>query len=235
MKGQGLSEGYWQMSVLMAENMGLEVGRQGDRFSISPRQKALRASLKAEMDYSSAFVVAVAAVLAGKAELIECGTQSLQPDFQFIEILQKMGAQVSLKNSVLTVLKTEEILPIEINIENSPDLFPVLAVLCAFAKGSSKIFGAPQLVHKESNRIKKTAELLGQAGVVVRELDDGLIVHGIGSNWKPRAFVFNPDQDHRMAMAGALLRFKSCPIQIVKPEVVNKSFPEFWDILGFKA
>jgi 3-phosphoshikimate 1-carboxyvinyltransferase len=226
MKGQSISEGYWQMSRVMAEDLGMKINQLGSYLSIPEDQRINSFRLSVEMDCSSAFAIAAAAVLVGKAEITNSLTKSLQPDFVFAEILKKMG--------VGHLEKTERLLPIEINLENSPDLFPILAVLCAFAEGRSRLFGAPQLALKESNRIQKTAELLGLAGFTTAVHSDGLTIDGGGANSKPRAFDFDPDQDHRMVMAATLLRLKGFPITIHQPEVVNKSFPEFWQILGIE-
>jgi 3-phosphoshikimate 1-carboxyvinyltransferase len=121
---------------------------------------------------------------------------------------------------------------VNVNLENSPDLFPVLAVLCGLAQGTSKLFGAPHLALKESNRIQKTFELLTKAGIKSQIVDGGLIIEGSNMKIHSKAFSFDPDHDHRMAMAAALLNMVGAKIQILNKEVVNKSFPEFWSIVG---
>jgi 3-phosphoshikimate 1-carboxyvinyltransferase len=117
------------------------------------------------------------------------------------------------------------------NLRNSPDLFPVLAVLCSFAEGRTILFGAPHLAFKESNRIEKTAELLRLSGCAVEAQDDGIAI--FGNSLRNRVgFTFDPDQDHRLAMAAGILMLMGFPIQLSNSNVVDKSFPEFWQYIG---
>lgn len=234
-KGHGLSEGYWQMSVEMAKALGMIIEKKREHFNIPAKQVVKQTSYTVEIDYSSAFVVAAAAALGGQVEITNCNEHSFQPDYKFIEMLKAMGVPIALRGSSLQVSSVKEMRGREFHLADCPDLFPVLAVLCCFAKGESKLLGAPQLAHKESHRIEKTAELLKLAGALIEQKKDGLIIQGLPATWKPRPFVFDPDSDHRMAMAAAILRFRSFPVKVVKPEVVNKSFPEFWKILGFTS
>ncbi len=232
----GISEGYWEMSVRMAELLGMNLQKQEDRYRIPTNQAAHYFNLAIEPDYSSAFAVAAAGALSGQAVIENFTEESLQPDFCFVEILKKMGVAVTSAKSdtglTLTFVKPKELAPIEMDLSNSPDLFPVLAVLCAFAKGKSKLFGAPQLAHKESNRIEKTSELLRAAGFVCQIKNDGLLISGEGLGAHIGEINFNPDQDHRMAMAAGLIKLKGFKGKIATPEVVSKSYPEFWKVLG---
>ena len=107
----------------------------------------------------------------------------------------------------------------------------MLAALCALAEGDSELYGAPQLVHKESDRIARTAELLRVTGRTLTPLEDGLRVGGVLQKTRERS-VFNPDRDHRLAMAAGVLKLAGIPIHIENPEVVNKSFAGFWQSAG---
>lgn len=103
--------------------------------------------------------------------------------------------------------------------------------MCAFARGDSKLFNAPHLVAKESNRILKTSELLRNAGVLTEVLKDGMIIHG-GLEKTNLSFSFDPDSDHRMVMAASCLTLSGAKIDILNKNVVDKSFPEFWQTVG---
>ncbi|MNT06759.1 3-phosphoshikimate 1-carboxyvinyltransferase [compost metagenome] len=62
-----------------------------------------------------------------------------------------------------------------------------------------------------------------------------MIIHGNAHPPQDKSIkAFDPDQDHRMVMAGTLLRMLGYPIKVKSPEAVNKSFPEFWDVMGVK-
>jgi len=230
----GVSEGYWQMSVDMARMLGMRIENKGDFWRISKGQKPDHFKISVEPDYSSAFAIAAAGVLAGETVITNSTEKSFQPDFQFISILKKMGVSVQQASSRLSIQKPTELKAVDVDLQSSPDLFPVLAVLCAFAKGESWLRGAPHLVHKESDRIAKTGELLRLAGFMCSVKNDGLHIVGQGSKFRPTHFKFDPDQDHRMAMAAGLLKLMGFEIQIQNPQVVSKSFPEFWQALGVK-
>lgn len=232
----GVSEGYWQMTVDMARHLGLRIEHQKDSWFIEKNQKATHHELNLEPDYSSTFAIAAAAALAGRCEITNATKTSLQPDHKAIDILKKMNAQVSWNGNTLIVEKPEgDLNAVDVNLSSMPDLFPALSILCAFAKGESILSGAPHLVHKESDRLKKTTELLHLAGFVVSEKADGIHIVGHGFKVKPKDFKFDTDLDHRMAMAAGLMRLRGFGIDIWNSQVVSKSFPEFWGILEGEA
>lgn len=235
----GISESYFKMTVLMLQSLGLHIEHKHDLWRIPARQKITANSIVMEPDYSSAFAIAAAGALSGSAVINGFTNNSLQPDYIFIEILKKMGANLELKKSAsgsgqqLHIKKSEhELRPIEFNLQNCPDLFPVLAVVCAFAKGESKLIGAPHLKNKESNRIQKISELFEKAGIFCTVKNDGMHIVGYGKQTKLKDFTFDTDHDHRIAMAAGLLKLMGFGIQIQNPQVVNKSYPEFWQAIG---
>lgn len=230
----GVSEGYWYMSVEMARHFGMDIDHRGDLWKIPAGQVVKNFEFTAEPDYSSAFAIAAAAALAGETLITNSTEKSFQPDFQFISILKRMHVSVEQNAAALSIKKPQELKAIDVDLRSSPDLFPVLAVLCAFAKGESWLRGAPHLVHKESDRIAKTSELLRLAGFVASVKSDGLHIVGQADKFRPNSFQFDPDQDHRMAMAAGLMKLKGYDIHVQDPQVVSKSYPEFWQILGVK-
>lgn len=234
MSGSQVSEGYWEMSVRLATQLGMRIERERDSWVVPPGQKIKVSQLEIEPDYSSMFAVAAAGALLGEATFTNVGETSLQPDFQFFDILRNMGVPVEGKAPQIRVSRAQEIKAGRFALTETPDLFPVLAVLCCFSSGMSDLVEAPQLAHKESNRLAKTKELLKKAGVRIFNLENGIQVDGAGRNFIPKPFDFDPDQDHRMAMAAGLLKKLEPGIRVRHPEVVGKSFPGFWQALGIK-
>lgn len=199
--------------------------------------------LKCDLDISSAFSVAAMAALQGNCQILNWNSNSTQPDLHFVSILEKMGIPVKESQTQLEIesfkFQPEKALKtIDVNLNKSPDLFPVLSILCAFAEGKSVLWGAPQLRFKESNRIQKTKELLTKIGVSSLERDDGLEIQGQGNDLLKKIsmgpeFEYSSDHDHRMAMAVGILRKLGAKIKLNDPEVISKSFPKFWSHLGF--
>ncbi|MFN7729208.1 MAG: 3-phosphoshikimate 1-carboxyvinyltransferase [Bdellovibrio sp.] len=230
--GPSVSEGYWQMSVHIAQALGMEIRITPAKIKIPAGQKIKAQNINIEPDYSSMFAVVACALIDGTIEIQGVGERSLQPDYIFLDLIKKMGAAPILQNGVLTVQKAHQLLPIEASFRSCPDLFPVMAALCSFAEGTSVLRDAPQLALKESNRLKNTQDLLMLAGIDSVVKGEGLVVKGRGLSFAPKDFVFEPDQDHRMAMAAAVFRLREHKIQIQNTDVVGKSFPEFWSVIG---
>jgi len=233
----GVSEGYWKMSVQVVKEFGMDLIETPNGVEIAPHSRVKIKKYQVESDISSTFAIAAHAALNGSACFLQFPYQSLQPDKVFVDILEKMGAGIERSPHQLRVFQkvtgSAQLNGINWNLNECPDLFPVLATLCAFAKGPSRLDGAPHLIFKESNRIQKTAELLQRIGVSTKILADGMEVHPPVKLIIPRdEFEYDTDHDHRLAFAASMLASQNCPIKISHPEVVNKSFPEFWDILS---
>lgn len=231
--GDRVSESYFAMTLEIVRRAGLNWQREKDDLVLPAGARIQVSGFECEIDVSSAFAVAALAVASGGRAEIENwpGQESLQPDSVFPEILLEMGCDVSIRDRVLTVsrLKDQVLRPIRRDLREMPDLFPVLGVLCALADGSSALTGAPHLAHKESSRISKTAELLRLMGAEVIERPDGMEIRG-GRSFPSERCTFDPDHDHRLAMAAAVARSAGVDVEILHRDVVNKSFPDFWSI-----
>lgn len=123
--------------------------------------------------------------------------------------------------------KTNTLIPFNLDCSDIPDLVPILAVLGTFCKGRSYITNAARLRIKECDRLAAMAQNLNAVGAKVTELDDGLVIDGVGSLEGGEVDAFN---DHRiaMAMAVASARCKK-PLVITGAECVSKSYPNFWE------
>lgn len=232
--GAKLSESYFALTLELVKNLGMKVTQQGSRFHVAPGEKISKMSYEVESDLSSTFTVAAAGALAGESRIQNFPINSQQPDKAFLDVFKKMEIETEFKGRTLLVRESRSLKSVDYNLGESPDLFPVLAVLCSFASGSSRLYGAPHLVSKESNRIAKVSELLNLVGVKHESLPDGMIIHGQPHQVLKTGLQFNPDQDHRMVMAASLLKLRGHGIHIHEPEAINKSFPEFWSIIGVK-
>lgn len=229
--GARVSEGYWQMSNKLAQNLGMKMDFWDQDFRVVKDQRINRFEFEAEIDLSSAFAVAAVAAVSGQAKILNFPQASLQPDHMFVSIFRTMGVPIHLDNGTLVVEKTNRLSGISVNLKNAPDLFPVLAALCGLAHGESVLFGAPHLIYKESNRLQHMVDLLKHVGREVVIEQDGLIVRGEPNLQKSR-MQFDPQNDHRLAFAAGVLKMAGADIEILNPSVVSKSFPEFWSVCG---
>jgi 3-phosphoshikimate 1-carboxyvinyltransferase len=114
---------------------------------------------------------------------------------------------------------------------NTPDLAPALAVVAAGLNIDITLTRLQNLVIKESNRIEALAAELTKCGFNVKQTSDSLSII------QSQILTFNSQisihtyNDHRMAMAFAPLALIAGEITIEHPEVVEKSYPHFWDDL----
>lgn len=230
------SESYLKMTLDFLRSLGMEINSSQDGLiKIPSGQRLIVDSYDCEPDMSSCFAVAAFAAINGRCQIQSFPKVSLQPDFKFISIFQKMGIPVECTNGSLIVQSSESLQPLSIDLGETPDLFPVLSVLASQASGKSTFTGLENLIHKESNRLQKTAELLTLMKVEY-QWDGGrsFIVHGKSktqnhldekNNLKAS---FDPDEDHRMVMAAALAKKIGFPIEILDAHHVAKSFPNFF-------
>lgn len=233
--GSRVSEGYWRMSVRLCERLGMRLEFWDADFRVARASKVEANQADAEIDVSSAFALAAVAAVGGRIQLTDFPDPSLQPDSGFVDILAAMGVPITRDERGLKVERAARLNGVSVNLKTMPDLFPVLAVLCALAHGESTLYGAPHLVHKESDRLNRVADLIARLGRAVEVRGDGIVVRGDDPPSPPGpGLVFDCDQDHRLAFAAAVVRTAGFDIQINSPEVVTKSFPAFWNILGWR-
>jgi 3-phosphoshikimate 1-carboxyvinyltransferase len=112
----------------------------------------------------------------------------------------------------------------------SIDEIPALAVAAALAEGRSEFADLGELRVKESDRIASVARELRRAGIVVEETSDGFAINGTAGQ-APRGGQVEPDRDHRIAMAGAVLGLLAEEETLVPGEDIATSFPTFADVL----
>ncbi len=232
---ENMSSGsYFKYTLDILKKCRIHFELDHQEITIFKRQIPKINNIAGEVDVSSAFSICSAAVLSGEVNITNWNTDSKQPDMLFLDIFIKMNIPVSNLDKNLKIIYTEKFNAIEINLKNAPDLFPVLAVLCSFASGTSRLYGAAQLVLKESNRIQKTAELLRISGFKAEILSDGLVVHGEPQriHLLKNILFFDPENDHRMAMAASLLILKGFPLQLKNPYCITKSYPQFYKHIG---
>jgi 3-phosphoshikimate 1-carboxyvinyltransferase len=227
------SSPYLELTVEALREFGVEVDRDGARarYRVVPGRLRAPQRLVIEGDYSAATYPAVAAlVTGGRVRLEGLRAGSAQGDRAFFDLLESAGARVEAQGSGLVVQRGEALRAIRADLRDMPDQVPTLAALAPFLRGTTEITGVRHLRIKESDRLAAMAIELGRAGVPVRELDDGLIVEGCWFDRDPPhdPVVIDAHDDHRIAMALALVGLRRPGIAIADPEVVGKSYPNFW-------
>ncbi|MDA1316394.1 MAG: 3-phosphoshikimate 1-carboxyvinyltransferase [bacterium] len=183
---------------------------------------------KVEGDYSAAgYFAAIASLTNSTITLKNLKSDSQQGDRLFLDILKKMGTEVTYNDGEVTICG-HGVKPVEVNMEQCPDQAQTLAVLTAFANGKSVLSGVRSLRVKETERVKAVQAELEKMNIKTESPNaDTLIIYG-GS---PKPATIETYGDHRMAMSFAIGGSKLKGMKINNPEVVTKTFPEFWEKL----
>ncbi|HNR44982.1 MAG TPA: 3-phosphoshikimate 1-carboxyvinyltransferase [Methanofastidiosum sp.] len=222
--GQVPSSPYVGMTLEVMEKFGVRVQRKDfSDFFISP-SKYVGCEYIVEGDFSnSSYFMAVAAISGGKLNIENLNNNSKQADKVFVDILEKMGCEVSWSDKSLT-LNGGELKGIDIDMKKSPDIVPTLAVVSAFAKGPTKIYNIETLRFKETDRLSAVANELSKIGCKVEEGNDYLVI----IPGKLNGAEIETYKDHRMAMSFAVAGLFIEGIKILDPDCVSKSYPSFW-------
>ena len=137
-----------------------------------------------------------------------------------------MGCSVDCEPDGITVAGTDRLRAVEIDMGDMPDMVPTLAVVAAFARGTTVISNVSHLKSKESDRLTSVANELRRMGITAHCSDDGLTVTG----GQPRGAAIETYGDHRIAMSFAVAGL-AAPGTIIRDEhCVEKSFPNFWEV-----
>ncbi len=223
---------YVGITLEILERLGLEaaVRVEGDRYFVSPVTSFGSSRLVVEGDWSAAaYPAAAAAITAGSVRLRGLRRDSVQGDRRFMEILATMGASVVWEGEDLRVQGPASLLaPGDVDMGDIPDQVPTVAALAAVARGTTRILGVPHLRIKESDRLHAMATELGRLGVVVSEQPEGLTLEGREWLSEPPTVRVATYDDHRIAMSLTILGLRRGAVEVERPEVVGKSYPEFF-------
>ncbi len=194
-----------------------------------PQTRVTHRELDIEPDASSAiYFAAVAALHEGLTVTLEgLKLDSMQPDMEAIRQLALIGAEVVESENGINVTGTGTIRGFD-NLDASgfPDASLCLAAVAAFADSPSRIYGLETLPLKESDRIEVMARSLAKVGCGVAAGDNDIRI--TPTDIKNCATAIDPIDDHRIAMAMAVVGTKRGGLSIVNPNCVSKSYPTFW-------
>jgi 3-phosphoshikimate 1-carboxyvinyltransferase len=226
--GELISRPYVEMTLHAMHEWGIDVLQIEDGGYHIPREQCYQKNQYViEGDFSSAgYFFAIAALTRSIMTLKNLNPHSTQADRKFLNILARMGNEINMNDHGITIIGNQ-ILPLSLDMEECPDQVQTMAVLAAFAKGITKISGVRSLRLKETERVEALKNELAKMGIQTEDTHDTLTIYG----GDPHAAIIDTYGDHRMAMAFAVAGTKLPGVKIRHPEVVNKTFPTFWDKL----
>ena len=183
-------------------------------------------------DFSSISYLLAMGVLAGEDELVVEGAYpSAQGDSAIVDVLDRMGADVTWdrENGAITV-RPSSLSGIEVDVGNTPDLLPTIAVLGAVADGETRIVNCEHVRYKETDRVSAMATELEKMGVVVDEARDVLTI--VGAESELSGSTVDGYHDHRIVMSLAVAGLVADGTTTIRgAEHVDVSFPNFFEVL----
>ena len=223
-EGKTVSRPYIDITISMLKRFGITVSEESNRFHVEP-QSYRPCDFTIPSDFSSSAFPLVAGGLSGSVSVKGLDMSDPQGDKKIVEILKEVGCRIESENGVITCSNNGRPKAADIDISNVPDLFPIVAVLMSTADGTSRLYGAPQLRFKESDRIASVERMLRTLGADIEGTDDGCIIKGV-----PRLKGGRIDHwgDHRLMMSAAIASLISDgPVSMINDECWNVSYPGF--------
>jgi len=228
-KGEITSVPYIKMTLSLLSELGIEFDWKDNIITILPQSAIKSKTIVVESDWSSAsyFYSLVALKPNSEIQLASYRKNSLQGDADLFKIYKKLGVQTVFEENTIILKNANTVIPekLELDLINTPDLAQTIAVTCFGLGISCKLTGLHTLKIKETDRLVALKTEIEKLGGKVNITNNSIQVFSsaiINKNISIATY-----HDHRMAMAFAPLALR-VPIQIENPEVVSKSYPDFW-------
>ncbi len=232
LEGNIASKPYISMTLGLMEYFGVKA-EWNDRIIRVPEKEYQPREYTIESDWSAASYWYSMVALAENAEIKLLGLRdhSLQGDSHIAKLMESFGVKTTYQEDGILLTKTNVFSGKELDIDfyKTPDLAQTIAVVSAATGLPVRMKGLETLRIKETDRILALQNELGNFNVSMSSEDDvHFTVKGdFSTSFKP----VETYEDHRMAMAFAPLIMVQDELMIKEPEVVKKSYPEFWEHL----
>jgi 3-phosphoshikimate 1-carboxyvinyltransferase len=215
------------MTLGIMQSFGASVDEDDQTYRVKPQAyKCTEYTIEGDVS-SASYFFAIAALTGSTLTVKNLNPQSQQADMGFLRILQTMGLTSSPGDKAITFQGTG-VRAVSFDMRDCPDQAQTLAVLAAFVDGATTIAGIQSLRIKETERIKALQQELVKMGIKTEATPDSLTIYG----GEPRPASIATYDDHRMAMAFAVAGTKLKGMEIQEPDVVTKTFPDFWKELA---
>lgn len=241
--GKRDAKAYVKISMKMMEAFGCSMEQRGENeYALLPEQHYTGREYQIEPDVSAAcYFYGMAAINGGRARVDHVHFDSTQGDIRFLYVLEEMGCQVEDTEDGIVVqgpvCDSEggiggRLQGININMSDFSDQTMTLAAVAIFAEGDTTISDVGHIRRQESDRIRGIVTELGRLGISCEEQDNGLIIHpGQVKATKESPVVLETYEDHRMAMALALIGTRAEGIVIDNPLCCRKTFENYFSVL----
>jgi 3-phosphoshikimate 1-carboxyvinyltransferase len=237
LKGKPVSSPYMTMTIQLMQSFGAKITQGKSRVKVS-HGKYSPSGINVESDWSAAAFWYEAAALSSDVDLFLEGLveNSLQGDSILPEIFENFGVHSEFTEEGVRLTRFQKKIDgFYYNFSDQPDLAQAVISTCAGLGIRGRFEGLNSLLIKETNRLRAMKLELEKLGIIVRSPDQmsGMPVLDLepGRHTPVAGITFETYGDHRMAMALAPLALKIKSLRIRNPEVVIKSYPDFWNHL----
>jgi 3-phosphoshikimate 1-carboxyvinyltransferase len=231
--GELVSRPYIEITADVMAAFGVEAeidDEEWKTFRVAPGQSYQGRLYHIEPDASNAsYFFAAAAITGGEVSVEGLGTDSLQGDLDFVDILEAMGCEVEMTDSETIVRGPAggQLRGGDFDMTEVSDTAQTLAAIAPFADSPVTIRGVAHNRIKETDRISAVATELRKLGQEVEEFEDGMTI-------TPKPIIpadIETYDDHRMAMSFGVTSLRAHGIRILNPQCTAKTFPHYFERL----
>lgn len=217
-----MSAPYIDMTIGMMHDFGADVRTTDNGFIVEPSGYR-GCDITIPGDPSSAAYTLAAGALAGNVRVNGLQHDS-GGDMRILNILKDMGADIDIENKYITS-GSSRLLPVELDMGNTPDLVPIVAVMMSVCEGKSIIRNIAHLRFKESDRIATTVDMINDLGGNAIAHDDDIIIRGVQ---RLKGGEVRNHNDHRIMMSAAIASLVcEAPVVMNNSECHSVSYPKF--------
>lgn len=232
-EGEIKSQSYTKMTISLLMKLGVEVEELENEIKVSPFSGSYHLPISVERDWSSVsywYELIALSRVNSKLQLNKVKTNSIQGDSEIKTIFESLGVKTLEGSTGIEIVKTKQFsdLCFEYDFSSIPDMVQTFVVTCVGLGINGKFSGISHLVYKETNRIEALKTEIAKLNYSLEMIDnDSFEIKKLDE--LPSKVSIKTYKDHRMAMAFAPLVAELEEVEIENPEVVVKSYPEFWD------
>ena len=228
-EGELVSKPYIDITLHAMKQFGVEVENQNYQAFVVKGGQTYQSpgEIMVEGDASSAsYFLAAAAIAGGKIKVHGIGTDSVQGDVKFAEVLEKMGAKITYGPTWVEA-ERNQLKGVDLDMNHIPDAAMTIATTALFADGPTTIRNIYNWRVKETDRLYAMATELKKLGAEVIEGEDYISVTPVKKLQHAAIDTYN---DHRIAMCFSLVAFSDTPVTINDPGCTSKTFPTYFEL-----
>ena len=231
------SASYIRMTLLALAESGIRIEEEAEgRWRIPGQQQYKAQNGALHGDWTQAAVLLTAGAINGDVTVTGLSNRDGQGDKAIQSYLKALGASVEAKENKVRA-KVSPLKGAKLDMHDTPDIAPIVALACACAEGESLLTGCGRLRLKESDRLAATVDILRSLGADITAECDSMRIRGgqpLHGN-----ITLDGMRDHRMIMlASAAALVADGPVTVTGTEALSKSWPDYLDVyrsLGGKA